>query len=82
MRILCDINTSFQNSIVGLATIIYENLNEKKTIDDIILICKNVYAEYNLQVHIYNEDVFDALLLLYSKNLIDYYDGGKVGKIK
>lgn len=82
MRVLCDINTSFQNTIVGLATIIYENLNDKKTLDEIILICKNVYKEYNLQIHIYNEDIFDALLLLYSKNLIDYYDSGKVGKIK
>ena len=82
MRVLCDINTSFQNTIVGLATIIYDNLLDRKSLDEIISICRDVYVENNLQVHLTNEDIYEALLLLYSKNMIDYYEGGKLGKIK
>lgn len=81
MKVICDINTSFQNSIIGLATIIYQNVENEMSFDDITKLCKDIYNNYNLKVHISAEDVYEAILLLYCKEEIDFVDG-KVSKLK
>ena len=78
MKIIADINTSFQNSIVGLATIIYENLTIEKSIDEIYEECKKIYADFQIKSSIFFDDIYEALLLLYSIDRIEKSSNGKV----
>ena len=78
MKIIADINTSFQNTIVGLATIIYENLDVEKSIDEIYQECKKIYADFKIKSPVFFDDIYEALLLLYSIDKIEKSSNGKV----
>jgi hypothetical protein len=81
MKVLCDINTSFQNSLIGLATIIYQSLDDEMSFDEICANCKTIYSNNELKTQLNNEDIYEAILLLYCKDKINYING-KVKKIK
>ena len=82
MRIICDINTSFQNSLICLATIINDNLSKEKTIDEIYWDCKEIYKKMGLITCITYADIYEALLILFCKNMILYVGEGKVVRFK
>lgn len=81
MNILLDINTSIQDTVVGLSTIIYSCLNESISFDDLFELIKKAYANLNIKLSFTSEEVYESLLLLYSLGKIDIDDNGEVFKL-
>lgn len=81
MNTLVDINSSFQNTVVGLSTIIYSRLCKPSSIDYLFNNLKEACIELNIKPIFVYDDLFEALLLLYSLGKIELNKNGDIIKI-
>ena len=81
MNTFIDINTSIQNTVIGLSAIIYARLKDNILFEDIFEEIKKAYTELNIKTIFTNDDIYKSLLLLYSLGKIDINDNGEVFKL-